>query len=185
MGQAAFEKAKALISREVMLAFPDFSQPFLRYTLMLVAVVGQNKKLIAFFSRKLNPAQRRYTPTECVLLAIVEILKEFRTTLLGHKIMVYTDHKNLTYTNFDTDCVMTWCLILEEYRPELIYTKGSTNIVADALSRLNTEPTKESIAEAKNFVHIREANAMPCEMEKRQVSVPHFDSTTFPITFSK
>ena len=33
--QAAFEKAKALISRKVMLAFPDFSQ-LLRYTLTLV-----------------------------------------------------------------------------------------------------------------------------------------------------
>ena len=77
-------------------------------------------------------------------------------------------------------------LILEEFGPELIYTKGSTNIVADALCRLNTTPTtNESIAEAKNFVYIREANAVLCGMEKRQVSVPHFDSTTFPLTFSK
>ena len=43
---------------------------------------------------------------------------------------------------------MMWRLILEEYGPELIYTKGSTNIVADTLSRLETEPTNESIAEA-------------------------------------
>ena len=45
--QAAFEKAKALISREVMLAFPDFSQPFEIYTdariQQLGAVVAQNK----------------------------------------------------------------------------------------------------------------------------------------------
>ena len=45
------------------------------------------------------------------------------------------------------------------------------NIVADALSRLETKPTKESIAEAKHFVNIREANAMLCGMEKHQVSV--------------
>ena len=51
-------------------------------------------------------------------------------------------------------------LILEEYGPELIYTKGSTNIVADALSRLETEPTNESIAEAKNFVNIREVTLL-------------------------
>ena len=125
-----------------MLAFPDFSQPYEIYTdasnLQLGAVVAQNNKPIAFFSRKLNPAQRRYTTT----------LKEFRTILLGHKILVYTDHKNLTYTNFNTDRVMRWRLILEEYGPELIYTKGSTNIVADALSRLDIEPTNESTAEA-------------------------------------
>ena len=63
--QAAFDKAKALISCEVMLAFPDFSQPFEIYTdasnLQLGAVVAQNNKPVAFFSCKLNPAQRRYT----------------------------------------------------------------------------------------------------------------------------
>ena len=142
--QAAFEKAKALISREVMLAFLDFSQPFKIYTdasnlQLLGAVAAQNKKPIAFFSRKLNPAQGRYTTTERELLTIVETLKEIRTILLGHKILVYTDHKKLTYTNFSTDHVMRWQLILEEYGLELIYTKGSTNIVADALSRLETE----------------------------------------------
>ena len=92
--------SKALLSREVKLAFPDFSQPLKIITdasaLQLGAVVAQNKKAIAFFSRKLNPAQRRYTTTERELLAIVETLKEFRTKLLEHKIRVFTDHKNLT-----------------------------------------------------------------------------------------
>ena len=114
------------------------------FSLVYHLSVAQNNKPIAFFSRKLNPAQRRYTTTERELLGIVETLKEFRNILLGHKILVYTDHKNLTYTNFNTDRVMRWRLILEEYGPELIYTKGSTNIVADAFSRLETEPTNES-----------------------------------------
>ena len=46
-------------------------------------------------------------------------------------------------------------------------SKGSTNIVADTLSRLETEPTNESIAEAKNFVNIREANTTLCGVEKQ------------------
>ena len=95
-----------------MLAFPDFSQPLEIDTdvsdLQLGAVVAQNNKTMAFFSRKLNLVQMRYTTTECELLAIVETLKEFRTILLGHKIRVYTDHKNLTYTNFNTERVMRW-----------------------------------------------------------------------------
>jgi RNase H-like domain found in reverse transcriptase len=66
--QTAFEKAKQIVSREVMLAFLDFSQPFDIHTdarkLQLGAVISQNNKPIAFFSRKLNPAQMCYTTTE-------------------------------------------------------------------------------------------------------------------------
>jgi hypothetical protein len=90
LNQEAFKKTKALLSQEVMLTFSDFLQPFKIHTdasaLQLGAVVAQSKKPIAFFSRKLNPAHRRYTTTERELLAIVETLKEFRTILLGYKI---------------------------------------------------------------------------------------------------
>jgi hypothetical protein len=106
----------------------------------LGAVISQDNRPIAFYSRKLNPAQTRYTTTERELLAIVETLKEFRNILLGQTIKVYTDHKNLTYKQFNTERVMRWRLILEEYGPEIIYLPGSKNIVADALSRLNLNP---------------------------------------------
>ena len=95
----------------------------------------------------MNDAQTHYTTTERELLAIVETLKEFRNILLGQKIRVYTDHKNLTYKNFNTEHVMRWRLVLEEYGPELIYIKGESNIIADALSRIdlnsNQTPTTE------------------------------------------
>ena len=103
----------------------------------LGSVISQCGKPIAFYSRKLNPAQQRYTTTERELLSIVETLKEFRNILLGQEVVVHTDHLNLTYNQFNTDCVMRWRLILEEYGVALTYVKGTTNIVADALSRLS------------------------------------------------
>jgi len=131
---------KRIISRETLLAYPDFTKPFIIHTdashSQLGAVISQDNKPIAFYSRKLNPAQTRYTTTERELLSIVETLKEFRNILLGQQIKVYTDHKNLTYVNFNVERVMRWRLIIEEYSPELIYLKGEHNIVADALSRL-------------------------------------------------
>ena len=57
--------------------------------------------------------------------------------MLGHEIVVHTDHKNLVHKHFNTKRVMRWRLLLEEFRPKLLYIKGEQNIVADALSRLD------------------------------------------------
>ena len=73
----------------------------------------------------------------------METLKEFRNIILGHQFTVYTDHKNLTYKIFNTERVMRWRLILEEFGPELKYIKGENNVVADALSRLELSDNQE------------------------------------------
>ena len=99
-------------------------------------MISQDGRPIAFYSRKLNPAQTRYTTTERELLSIVETLKEYRNILLGQEIEVFTDHKNLVYKTFNTERVMRWRLIIEEYGPTLTYIKGVNNVVADALSRM-------------------------------------------------
>ena len=69
--------------------------------------------------------------------------------------IVYIDHKNLTYKNFNTERVMRWCLILEEFNPELVCVPGENNEAADALSRLETLPstplTPASTAELFGF----------------------------------
>ena len=143
--QKAFDDVKQAISRDVMLAYPDFTKPFVIHTdashYQLGAVISQDGKPIAFYSRKLNSAQTRYTTTERELLSIVETLKEFKNILLGHRIVIHTDHKNLTCKNFNTERVMRWRLVLEEFGPELLYIKGEDNVVADALSRLPMLPT--------------------------------------------
>jgi transposase InsO family protein len=149
--QEAFDTMKQIISREVLLAYPDFSKEFVIHTDashgQLGAVISQDNKPIAFYSRKLQPAQTRYTTTERELLSIVETLKEFRNILLGHPLIVHTDHKNLTCKNFNTDRVLRWRLILEEYGPILHYIKGERNIVADALTRvgIKNDPVRSTI----------------------------------------
>src|SRR5210317_1214655 len=147
----AFEDMKQLVARETMLSYPDFNKEFHIHTdasaIQLGAVISQDGKPIAFYSRKLTPAQTRYTTTERELLSIVETLKKFRTILLGQTIIVHTDHENLTYKNFNTDRVMRWRLFIEEYSPDLRYVKGEENVVADTLSRLpkTDDPLDDSL----------------------------------------
>jgi hypothetical protein len=108
-----------------MLRFPDFTKPFEIHTdashTQLGGVISQEGKPLAFFSRTLNSAQTRYTTTERELLSIVETLKEYRNILLGHEIIVYTDHKNLTFKQYNTEQVLRWRMIAEEYGPEIRY----------------------------------------------------------------
>jgi len=141
---------KRIIARETLLAFPNFNEPFHIYTdaskAQLGAVITQKDKPIAFYSRKLNPAQTRYTTTERELLSIVETFKEFKPILLGQQLIVHTDHLNLTYKKFNTDRVMRWRLLIEEFSPTLKYIQGTKNIVADLLSRLDLQsPSTEEL----------------------------------------
>jgi hypothetical protein len=137
--QQAFDKIKKVIETEVLLVYPDFNKPFHIYTdasdHQLGAVIMQDKKPIAFYSRKLNAAQRRYTTTERELLSTIETCKEYKNILLGYPIIVYTDHKNNTFNGLKaSDRVLRWLLLLEEYGVTFEYLPGKKNVIADALS---------------------------------------------------
>ena len=79
--QQAFDDMKQSIARETLLTYPNFNKPFEIHTdasqVQLGSCISQDGKPVACYSRKLNPAQTRYTTTEKELLSIVETLKEF------------------------------------------------------------------------------------------------------------
>jgi len=186
--QKAFETIKKIVSREVLLAYPNFDRPFDIHTdashEQLGAVISQDGKPIAFYSRKLSDAQTRYTTTERELLAIVETLKEFRNILLGQQLRVYTDHKNLTYKTFNTERVMRWRLLIEEYNPELHYVKGEKNIVADALSRLALVNMPESPGTVDCDVVVKQPRAPSATyLTDLFAHAPDEPSDRFPLTF--
>jgi hypothetical protein len=110
--------------------------------MQLGAVITQDNRPIAFFSRKLSKMQQKYSVTEIELLAIVETLKEFKGMLWGHDIKVYTDHKNLTRDalGLTSDRVYRWRLLLEEYAPKIMHIKGIHNTVTDAILQLEYDP---------------------------------------------
>ena len=66
--QKRFDAIKRVIGREVLLAYTDFNATFEIHTdaskLQIGAVISQNDKPIAFYSRKMNSAQQNYTTTD-------------------------------------------------------------------------------------------------------------------------
>jgi hypothetical protein len=111
----------------------------------------QELKLLAFYSRKLNSAQTRYTTGEQELLSIVETLKEFRDILLGQQGIIHADHLNMLYGKLSNGRITRWRLLLEEYGPKYVHIAGKNNIVADALSRLEKDED-EKLSETEEVV---------------------------------
>ena len=66
--QTAFEEIKRVMSSETLLTFPDFNKKFHVYAdaskYQLGAVIVQDGKPIAFYSRKMSMTQQRYTTGE-------------------------------------------------------------------------------------------------------------------------
>jgi hypothetical protein len=150
--QQVFDKIKKVIGMEVLLGYTDFNKPviFHLYTdasdHQLGAVIMQDTKPIAFYSRKLNTDQKRYTNTERYreLLLAIETCKEYKNILLGYHypIIVFTENKNNTFNGFKVSYRVLrtcWLLLLEEYGVTFEYLPGKKNVVADALSRLDID----------------------------------------------
>ena len=140
----AFKDIRNMIARQVLLKYPDFTKPFDVYTdasdSQLGAVISQNSWPIAFYSRKLNSAQRNYTTMEKELLSIIETSQQYRHILLSNHCNFYCDHKNLGFDNFKSERVRRWRAILEEFDYSFNYCPGKENTIADMLSRYPITP---------------------------------------------
>jgi hypothetical protein len=140
--QTAFETIKQAISQAPVLALPD---PSLPYTVKadasgfaVGAALEQQGKPIAFLSKKMNDAERRYPVHEQELLAIVLALREWRHYLLGTRFTVHTDHGSLRFLQTQPNMSnrqARWVEKLSEFDFVVEYKEGKTNVVADALSR--------------------------------------------------
>ena len=95
---------------------------------------------LSFFSKKLNPAETRYSAFDRELLAVYATIKHFRHNLEGRNFFVNTDHKMLTFvmssvTESASLRQTRHLAFIAEFTTDIRYVKGETNFVADALSR--------------------------------------------------
>ncbi|KAK9071834.1 hypothetical protein SSX86_008263 [Deinandra increscens subsp. villosa] len=148
----AFNELKKLMEHLVTLALPDFNKEFDVTTdasgTAIGAVLSQDNKPIAFFSKKLCPTMQNQSTYTKELYAITESVKKWRQYLLGRKFRIYTDHHSLKHIltqTIQTTEQQKWVTKLMGYEFEVHYKPGKDNTVADELSRVDL-PTAFAIS---------------------------------------
>ena len=137
---------KQRLTTPPILAYPNFSHPFVLATdasgIALGGILSQTtdgkEQVIAYWSRQMNKAERRYSTIEREALAVVAAVKEFYHYLYGRPFTLLTDHNPLTSLQGlkDTGGRLTrWLLYLQQFDIKVLYRPGRCNGNADTMSR--------------------------------------------------
>ena len=110
------------------------------------------EKPIAYSSRSLAPAEKKYAQLEEEGLAIVFGVKKFHQYLYGRQFTICSDHRPLQHLFSNTKSIpvmasariQRWALTLSTYDYTIAYKPGEQNANADLLSRL---PLPETVSE--------------------------------------
>lgn len=147
------------------LALPNFDCAFVLECdasgIGIGAVLLQNGKPIAYFSKKLKNAQLNYPTYDKELYALVRALETWQHYLWPKEFIIHTDHESLKYLKGQSKLSKRhakWVEFIEGFPYVIKYKKGKDNIIADALSRRYTLIT---LLESKllGFDHVKEMYA--------------------------
>ena len=147
---------------------------------------------ITYFSKKLRPAETRYSTFDRELLAIYLAIKHFRYFVEGREFFVLTDHKPLTFalsTHSDkyTPRQTRHLDFISQFTADIRHVSGSANPVADALSRAPVSALHMTQPPAVAFEAMAKAQVTDPELRALQTSsssslqfttIPHLTSST-------
>lgn len=98
------------------------------------------ERVIAYWSRVLQSAERNYSPTEREALALKEGLIKFQPLLEGESIYAITDHAALTWSKTFQNVnrrLLTWGLVFSAFpNMKIIHRAGRIHSNVDPISRL-------------------------------------------------
>lgn len=141
--QQAFEELKKRLCSAPVLVLPDLHQAFEIETdasdYALGAVLTQNGHPVAYHSETFSDTVRKYPTYDKELYAIVQACKQWKHYILGKETVIHTDHKPLqflqTQGKLQNDRHQRWSVYLQQFHLNIRHKKGSSNKVADCLSR--------------------------------------------------
>jgi hypothetical protein len=157
----AFGALKAVVTSAPVLAMPDFTKTFVvecdASSHRFGAVLVQEGHPVAFFSRPIAPRHQALAAYERELIGLVQAVRHWRPYLWGWCFVVKTDHYSYL---LDQRLATVGKLLGFDFTVE--YRSGATNIVADALSRRDTEGELMAISAPRfDFIaRLRQAQAM-------------------------
>ncbi|KAJ9544260.1 hypothetical protein OSB04_023967 [Centaurea solstitialis] len=148
-----FNNLKEKLTRAPILTLPNGTDGFVVYydalKLGLGCVLMQESKVIAYASRKLKVHELNYPTYDMEMAAVVFALKVWRHYLYSVKCQIYTNHKSLQHLLNHKELNMRqrrWIELLSDYDCEILYHPGKANVVADALSRKESERAPDIVA---------------------------------------
>ena len=166
--QEGFDQLKKALIKAPVLAYPDYTKPFILETDAslkgLGAVLSQKRDdnevhVIAYTSRSLRPSEksmRDYSSTKIELMALKwSVCDKFKDCLLGSKFTVFTDNNPLCYiwSSKLGAAQIRWLSELALYNFDIVYRTGKSNLVTDTLSlrpEVEKEMEKEVVSDDDN-----------------------------------
>ena len=166
----AFTKIKDALADATLLVHPQPDAPTYLITDgsdVAVGAVLQQKinsvwSPIAYFSRKLKPAETRYSVFDRELLAVYLAVRHFRHFVDGRSFYIVTDHKPLTFalaTQPKQHSPRQVCHLnyISQFTTDIRFIQGWSNLAADVLSRLEVDAILSEAPPSVDFTAMAQA----------------------------
>ena len=126
----------------------------------IAAVLNQQGRPVAFFSRTLSKTEQHHSAIEKEAYAIVEALKKWRHYLLGHHFKLVTDQKSVSFmfdsnhnSKIKNEKILRWRIELSPYSFDIVYRAGTENVAADTFSRISASMATSSAVPSLKEIH--------------------------------
>jgi transposase InsO family protein len=146
--------------------------------------IGNVWKPLGYFSKAFSDVQKKYSAFDRELLAIYMAIVHFRYLVEGRELIVYTDHKPLTFalskvgTANETARRARQLMFISEFTNDIRHIEGTNNVVADALSRVETI-TCPAVVDFAELAHAQQADT---QVTRPHASTARFATITIPST---